>query len=78
MFQMCGVFAEFERAMIQERVRAGLSRAVARGVRLARPRISAKTESHIRAARQAGKGIRKIASELRVGVSLVQRVITEA
>ena len=24
MFQMCGVFAEFERAMIQERVRAGL------------------------------------------------------
>jgi DNA invertase Pin-like site-specific DNA recombinase len=27
MFQMMGVFAEFERAMIQERVRAGLARA---------------------------------------------------
>ena len=26
MFQMMGVFAEFERAMIQERVRAGLRR----------------------------------------------------
>jgi DNA invertase Pin-like site-specific DNA recombinase len=31
MFQMMGVFAEFERAMIQERVRAGLARARARG-----------------------------------------------
>ena len=28
MFQMMGVFAEFERAMIQERVRAGLARAI--------------------------------------------------
>jgi DNA invertase Pin-like site-specific DNA recombinase len=27
MFQMMGVFAEFERSMIQERVRAGLRRA---------------------------------------------------
>jgi DNA invertase Pin-like site-specific DNA recombinase len=30
MFQMMGVFAEFERAIIQERVRAGLSRAKSR------------------------------------------------
>ena len=29
MFQMCGVFAEFERAMIKERVKAGLARAKA-------------------------------------------------
>ncbi len=29
LFQMCGVFAEFERSMIQERVKAGLKRAVA-------------------------------------------------
>jgi DNA invertase Pin-like site-specific DNA recombinase len=32
MFQMMGVFAEFERSMIQERVRAGLRRAVAAGL----------------------------------------------
>ena len=31
MLQMCGVFAEFERAMIQERVKAGLARAKAQG-----------------------------------------------
>ena len=37
MFQMMGVFAEFERAMIQERVRAGLARARDEGKRLGRP-----------------------------------------
>src|SRR5436190_14033046 len=39
MFGMLGVFAEFERAMIQERVRAGLARARAAGAKLGRPRI---------------------------------------
>src|SRR5690554_6097031 len=39
MFQMLGVFAEFERAMIQERVKAGLARAKAQGKVLGRPRI---------------------------------------
>jgi DNA invertase Pin-like site-specific DNA recombinase len=38
MFQMLGVFAEFERAMIQERVRAGLARARADGKTLGRPK----------------------------------------
>ena len=36
MFQMCGVFAEFERAMIVERENAGLKRAKAQGVKLGR------------------------------------------
>jgi DNA invertase Pin-like site-specific DNA recombinase len=34
MFQMMGVFSEFERVMIQERVRAGLRPAKAEGKRL--------------------------------------------
>ena len=38
MFQMMGVFAEFERAMIQERVRAGLARARSEGTTLGRPK----------------------------------------
>ena len=37
LFQMMGVFAEFERAMIQDRVRAGLERAKAQGKVLGRP-----------------------------------------
>jgi DNA invertase Pin-like site-specific DNA recombinase len=40
MFQMMGVFAEFERAMIAERVRAGLARARGEGKRLGRPPIA--------------------------------------
>jgi DNA invertase Pin-like site-specific DNA recombinase len=36
MFQMCGVFAEFERSMIVERVKAGLARTKSNGVKLGR------------------------------------------
>ena len=50
MFQMLGVFAQFERAMIQERVRAGLARARGEGKRLGRPRLPAAKEAAIRAA----------------------------
>ena len=41
LFQMMGVFAEFERAMIRERVHAGLNRARSQGKRLGRPTIDA-------------------------------------
>ena len=75
MFQMMGVFAEFERSMIQERVKAGLARAVADGTKLGRPKVGGSTEAAIRAARANGKGIQKIAKELGVGVSVVQRVL---
>src|SRR5258706_12861578 len=50
MFQMMGVFAEFERAIIQERVRAGLARAKSEGKRLGRPRIAPELEERIRKA----------------------------
>jgi DNA invertase Pin-like site-specific DNA recombinase len=75
MFQLCGVFAELERSIIQERVKAGLERAKAKGVKLGRPRASAKVEARIRelAARGMGKG--RIARTLGVGVSLTQRVL---
>ncbi len=39
LFQMLGVFSEFERAMIRARVNAGLARARARGKKLGRPRV---------------------------------------
>ena len=45
MFQMLGVFAEFERSIIQERVRAGLRRAKAEGKKLGRPADSARSGS---------------------------------
>jgi len=78
LFQMMGVFAEFERAMIQERVRAGLARAKAQGKRLGRPRIGEAKEAAIRAAREQGHGIQRIARDLGIGVSAVQRVLSQS
>jgi len=77
MFQLLGVFSEFEKAMIKERVYAGLARARAQGKKLGRPRVSLEVENKIKELRSTGKGIRRIASELRVGVSTVKRVIDE-
>src|SRR6201998_696397 len=47
MFQMCGVFAEFERAMIVERVNAGLARAPEKGVRFGRKPVKPPVEQRI-------------------------------
>ena len=46
--QMLGVFAAFERAIIVERVYAGLRRARAQGKRLGRPRVAPEVEERIR------------------------------
>ena len=79
MFQMMGVFAEFERAMIQERVRAGLARARSEGKRLGRPRINGATENAIRAAlkRKDLPSVRQIAVQLGVSSGTVQRISRE-
>ena len=78
LFQMLGVFAEFERAMIQERVKAGLARAKAQGKRLGRPPVSARIEYRVRKARQRGMGIKRIANHVGVGVGTVQRILAQS
>lgn len=83
MFGMMGVFAEFERSMIQARVKAGLERVQAetpeqrraKGKKaIGRPKVTAATEAVIRAHLAAGTGKAKVAKLLGVGVSTVQRV----
>jgi len=74
MFQMLGVFSEFERAMIQERVRAALARAKAQGKKLGRPFVAPDVEKAIRKSLAAGNGILKTAATVGVGSSTVQRV----
>jgi DNA invertase Pin-like site-specific DNA recombinase len=76
MFQMCGVFAEFERGMIRERVNAGLARARAKGKRLGRRPIDPGVEGKIRELRAKKLGIIKIAKTLGIGVGTVQRIVT--
>jgi DNA invertase Pin-like site-specific DNA recombinase len=78
MFQMLGVFAEFERGIIRERVNAGLARAKANGVKLGRRRTKPSVEAQIVALRAKGDGIHKIRRKLGIGASVVQRVFKQA
>jgi DNA invertase Pin-like site-specific DNA recombinase len=75
MFQMLGVFAEFERGIIRERVNAGLARARANGTKLGRRRVKPAVEERILSLRKGGMGILKIGREVGVGTSVVQRVL---
>ena len=77
---MMGVFAEFERAIIRERVMSGLARAKAEGITLSRPALedaNATKVAAIEAALSAGKGIRRIARDLQAGVGTVTRLKAE-
>lgn len=80
--QMAGVFAEFERAIIVERINAGLARARKQGTKsgrpIGRPPVSAATERRIVALRGKGLGKLRIARQLGCGVGTVQRVLSAA
>jgi len=72
MFQIIGAMAEFERSLIQERVRAGLRNARAKGKRLGRPSVKVDA-GEIARLRSQGLGWRAIASKLGVGLGTVVR-----
>jgi DNA invertase Pin-like site-specific DNA recombinase len=78
LFQMLGVFAEFERSIIQERVRAGLARAKGEGKVLGRPKIATDIETAVRATLANGTGILKAAKMHGVGVGTVMRIARAA
>lgn len=79
LFGMMGVFAEFERGMIQNRVRSGMALAKAKGTKsgnaIGRPAVSADVEHRILHLRALGLGMIKIAAQAGCGVSVVQRVV---
>jgi DNA invertase Pin-like site-specific DNA recombinase len=77
MFQITGAFAEFERSMIRQRVRAGLKRAVEAGKQLGRPKIDPAIEKRVQAQLRAKKGMLAIARDLKIGTGTVQRVKRE-
>ncbi len=80
--QMLGVFAEFERSIIKERIAAGLDRARERGTKsgrpFGRPAIPAKTRDAILAARASGLSIRETARSAGVSVDKAHGVNKEA
>jgi DNA invertase Pin-like site-specific DNA recombinase len=74
MFQIIAAFAELERAMIAERVRAGLQNAKRKGKRLGRPPVDVDT-ARIARLRAAGASLRAIAGQIGVSVATVHKVL---
>lgn len=75
MFQMLGIFSQFELAMARERVLAGLARARSQGKVLGRPRMAAEKTRAIQASLlKGGQSLRQIAAQHRVGLGTVQRM----
>jgi DNA invertase Pin-like site-specific DNA recombinase len=71
--QMAGIFAEFERSIIVERVHAGLARARAQGKRLGRPsKVTERMRQRIRDLSAAGVGQLKIGRQLHIGTQTVR------
>jgi DNA invertase Pin-like site-specific DNA recombinase len=75
MFQIIGAMAEFERALIQERVRAGLRNAKAKGKRIGRPRQEVDS-SKVLELRGQGLSWREVSVRLKVGLGTAYRAIS--
>ena len=79
LFGMLGVFAEFERSMLVDRVKSGMARARRAGKHLGRPReVSPVKACLILADRRAGQSYRKVAARYGVSDTTVVRLEREA
>ena len=75
MFQLLGAFAEFERNLIRERVKAGLANAKAKGAKLGRPSPEFDENELVRL-RKSGLTIRRIAERLNLRKSFVHKTLS--
>jgi DNA invertase Pin-like site-specific DNA recombinase len=75
LFTMVSAFAEFERDLIRERVKAGLDRARADGTVLGRPAVDAELVVKLRHLRCEGKSMRTIAKETGLSVGVVSKYL---
>lgn len=78
MFGMMGVFAEFEREMIKDRVNAGLARAKAAGTKLGRPKIAEEIAARVLELKAGGATIRAIAGEVGISTGKVCGILKAA
>ena len=77
MAALLAVFAEFEREILRERVRAGLAEARRNGTRLGRPATAAKKAAEVRKLQRAGVSKAEIARRLDIGRTSVRRILEE-
>src|SRR5271168_4590943 len=75
---LLAVFAEFEREILRERVRAGLVHAREKGKRLGRPRTAALHASQVWNLYRAGVSKAEIARRLQIGRTSVRRILSAA
>ena len=76
LFQMVGVFSEFEREMISERVKLGLQRVKSSGKKLGRPkRINANIQTEVMKLSAEGKSLTAIANALSISKTSAYRII---
>lgn len=76
MFQMIGIFSEFERSIISDRIKTSLDRVRSEGKKLGRPtNYNDGMKNSIRLLRDRGMSIKKIATELSIGVGTVYRAL---
>ncbi len=76
LLHLLGAFAEFERAIIRERVKAGLANARSKGKRLGRPSLGIDARQ-IRSLRRSGHSIRQIARELHISPGSVHKTLSQ-
>jgi putative DNA-invertase from lambdoid prophage Rac len=76
MAALLAVFAEFEREILRERVRAGLAHARQNGQRLGRPATAALHADKVRKLYHAGASKSEIARRLAIGRTSVRRILT--
>ena len=74
---LLSVFAEFEREILRERIRAGLIEAQRKGTKLGRPTTAAKKSGQIRKLHRAGVSKAEIARRLEIGRTSVRRVLAD-
>ena len=79
MFAMIGVFSQFEREIIRERINSGLARAKAEGKKLGRPtNFNSGMAQSVRLLREQGMPIKQIAKNLEIGVGTVYKALDKA
>jgi putative DNA-invertase from lambdoid prophage Rac len=74
---LLSVFAEFEREILRERIRAGLVEARRKGTKLGRPTTAAKKSGQIRKLHRAGVSKAEIARRLEIGRTSVRRILAD-
>jgi DNA invertase Pin-like site-specific DNA recombinase len=74
LFGMLSVFSEFERAILVDRVRAGVDRAKAQGKHCGRPPLAPSKAETIRTLLGTGMSLSQIAKKVGVGVGTVHRI----